>query len=213
MPCHTGFLPYPTAAALATTLRDLAKRRFDVRLLDLIGSSILIDARSAILDKFLKGDGTHLFLVDSDIFWQPADFLKLVALCTQVDVVGATYTQKVEPPRYMLRNPRNTPNPYGLVEVDGLGLGFVCMKREVVEKVAATKPTIITNGGEIRDVFEFGRTANNHRLGEDMKFFDDIREAGYTVWLDPTLDLGHVGIKIYRGGGAQAALGGADAAA
>jgi hypothetical protein len=212
MPVHTGFIPYPTAAALMDTVREMMLRRFTVRHISPVGSSIVTDARSAVVDQFLKGDGTHLFWIDSDMHWHPRWFLKLVALCTQVDVVGATYTQKTEPPRFMLREPKNTINPWGLIEVAGLGLGFTIMRREVVEKVAASKPMIHTNGGELREVFAFGRTPEGHRLGEDMAFFQDIREAGYTVWMDPKVNVQHVGLKMY-GGDVMAALGGANAGA
>jgi hypothetical protein len=199
MPVHTGFVPFPTAAALVDTVRELTKKCLDVRHVCPVGCSIIEDARSGVVDMFLKGDGTHLFWIDSDMHWLPRDFMKLVALCTQVDVVGATYSQKLEPPRYMMRNPRNTPNQFGLVEVDGLGLGFTVMRREVVEKVAATKPMITTNAGEFREVFALSRTENGHRLGEDMKFFEDIRAAGYTVWMDPAINIRHVGLKMYGG--------------
>jgi hypothetical protein len=37
-----------------------------------------------------------------------------------------------------------------------------------------------------------------HRRGEDGAFFDDIRALGHKVWLDPTIELGHVGTKVYR---------------
>lgn len=199
MPVHTGAIPYLTAASLCDTIRELTKKNLVVRTIGVIGSSILVDARSGVVDLFLKGDGTHLFWIDADMEFHPRDFMRLVALCTQVDVIGATYTQKVEPPRYMVREPKNTPNPYGLVEVAGLGLGFVCMKREVVEKVVATKPRVITNAGEIRDVFAFGKTEDGHRLGEDMGFFNDIRAAGFTVWMDPTINVRHIGLKAYGG--------------
>jgi hypothetical protein len=206
MPVHTGFIPYPTAAALMDTVREMTMKCLVVRHISPVGSSIVTDARSAVVNQFLKGDGTHLFWIDSDMHWHPRDFMKLVAYCTQVDVVGATYTQKVEPPRFMMREPKNTPNQYGFLEVAGLGLGFACMKREVVEKVAASKRMIRTNGGEMREVFTFGLTEDGHRMGEDMRFFQDIREAGYTVWCDPKVNIRHVGIKLY-GGDAEAALG------
>ena len=199
MPVHTGFIPFPTATALVDTVRELSKKSLDVRHVCPVGSSIVQDARSGVVDLFLKGDGTHLFWIDSDMHWHPRDFAKLVALGTVFDVVGATYTQKVEPPRYMIRGTPSAPNEYGLVEVLGLGLGFTIMRRAVVERIAATKPMIRTNGGEMREVFEFGRTPEGHRLGEDMRFFQDIRDAGYKVWMDPTLDIGHVGLKVYRG--------------
>lgn len=199
MPVHTGAIPYLTAASLCDTVRELTKKNLVVRTIGVIGSSILVDARSGVVDLFLKGDGTHLFWIDADMEWHPRDFMRIVALCTQVDVLGATYTQKVEPPRYMVREPKNTPNPYGLIEVAGLGLGFVCMKREVVERVVATKPMVHTNAGEMRDVFAFGKTPEGHRLGEDMGFFNDIRVAGFTVWMDPTVSVGHCGLKVYKG--------------
>jgi hypothetical protein len=205
MPVHTGFVPFPTAAALVDTTRECMRKRLLTRHIAPCGSSIVIDARSAVVDEFLRGDGTHLFWIDSDMHWHPRDFVRLVSLCTQVDVVGATYTQKAEPARYMIREPKNTPNDFGLIEVAGLGLGFTCMKREVVEAVAAGKPLIRTNSAEIREVFSFGRTAEGHRLGEDMKFFEDIRAAGFTVWLDPMVNIKHVGLKMY-GGDVETAL-------
>lgn len=205
MPVHTGFIPFPTAAALVETTRECSKRRLLTRLISPVGSSIIIDARSSVVDQFLNGDGTHLFWIDSDMHWKPSDFLRLVTLCTKVDVVGATYCQKKEPIKYMIREPRHTPNDYDLIEVAGLGLGFTIMRRAVVEKVAERKPLVKTNGGEFRDVFSFGITADGHRMGEDIKFFEDIRAAGYTVWLDPMVNVRHCGLKLY-GGDATAAL-------
>jgi hypothetical protein len=202
MPVHSGFIPYPTAAALVETVKLCTARRLDVRQRAPIGSSILIDARSAVVDEFLNGNGTHLFWIDADMCWKPIDFIRLVSLCTEVDVVGATYARKMEPIRFMTRGrPRATPNPFGLLEIDGLGLGFCCMKREVVEKVAADKPMVIANGGKtpIREVFQFGRRPDGHRFGEDMMFFDDIKQAGYKIWLDPMVNVDHIGIKLYGG--------------
>lgn len=212
MPVHSGFVPYPTAASLVDTVREMTLKRLPVRHISPCGSSILIDARSAVVDQFLKGDGTHLFWIDADMNWHPRDFALLVAKGTVVDVVGAAYTQKAEPPRFMVRAPKNTPNGYGLLEVAGLGLGFTIMKREVVEKVAATKPMVTTNGATMREVFQFGRTSDGHRMGEDIAFFEDIRAAGYTVWCDPSINIQHVGLKMY-GGDVAKALGGGDAAA
>jgi hypothetical protein len=199
MPVHFPYLPFPTVVSLVDTIKACTAAGIETRQVSPVGCSIVTDARSAIVDEFLKGDATHLFWVDADIHWLPQDFMRLLTLCTQVEVVGATYPLKVEPIRFIVRRLGKKTNKFGLIDVEGLGLGFTVMRREVVEKIAADKRTIITNGGQIpmREVFTLERTETGYRMGEDIKFFQDIREAGYTVWLDPMVNVAHVGIKLY----------------
>jgi hypothetical protein len=200
MPVHHPHLPFPTVVSLVDTAKVLTTAGIESRQVSPVGCSIVTDARSAIVDEFLKGNSTHLFWVDGDMHWHPRDFVRILTLCTQVDVVGATYPQKVEPIRFMVRKMDDRMSELGLIKVAGLGLGFVCMKREVVEKVAAGKPNIITNSGTtpMREVFRLDRVGE-HRLGEDMAFFEDIKTAGYQVWLDPMVNVAHVGMKMYVG--------------
>lgn len=201
MPVHSASIPFPTAASLVDTVNACTAHGIVVRLVSPVGCSLVTDARSAVVDDFLKGNATHLFWVDSDIHWRTDDFLRLLALSTRVDVVGATYPLKQEPIRFMVRDLGSKLEEYGLIEVSGLGLGFTCMKREVVERVAATKEMVISNGGKtpMRDVFTLGKTASGHRIGEDMAFFADIKQQGYKVWLDPAVNVAHCGLKLYMG--------------
>lgn len=202
MPVGSGVLPFYTAVSLIDTVRFCTEQSIRVRMVSPVGSSLVTDARSGVVDAFLKGDATHLFWIDADMFWQPVDFIRLLTFCTQVDVAGATYAMKVEPIRFMMRKLLTSHlSDLGLVETEGLPLGFTCMKRAVVEKVAATKPMIRCNGSPegFREVFTLGRTPDGDRLGEDMGFFQDIREAGYKVWMDPSINVGHVGLKVYAG--------------
>lgn len=200
MPVHFPYVPFPTTVSLVDTAKVCAKAGLELRQISPVGCSIVTDARSAIVDEFLRGDATHLFWIDSDMHWHPRDFVRLLSLCTKVDVVGATYPQKLEPIRFMVRQLGERTNELGLVDVTGLGLGFTVMRREVVEKVAATKEMIVSNSGKtgMREVFRLDKVGLN-RLGEDMAFFEDIRAAGYQVWLDPMVNVAHVGIKLYVG--------------
>lgn len=201
MPVGFPYVPYPTVASLVDTAKMCTERGIKTRLVSPVGCSIVTDARSGVVDEFLKGDATHLFWIDSDIHWHPNSFFRLLAFATVVDVVGATYPLKQEPIKFMVRDLGARLEEYGLVEVSGLGLGFCIMRREVVEKVAAGKPLLISNGGKIpmKEVFRLGRTPTGHRIGEDMGFFDDIRASGYKVWLDPSVNIAHVGMKLYVG--------------
>jgi hypothetical protein len=34
--------------------------------------------------------------------------------------------------------------------------------------------------------------------GEDYAFWSDVRDAGFRIWADATITLGHVGRKVYE---------------
>ena len=90
--------------------------------------------------------------------------------------------------------------PFGLQECNGLGLGFTCVSRELCETIAAKAPRVRDglNDREMASVFRVD-TINGTRRTEDMAFFQDIRDAGYTVWMDPTIELGHIGERRWVG--------------
>lgn len=202
MPIASGSLPWPTAVSLLSTVRHLDREGLQFKIDAPTGCSIVQWARSAVAGAFLKSDFTHLFWIDADIVWTPDDFFKLLAYGAVYDIVCATYVMKTDEPTFLINLP--TPgkvevNGHGLVRVNSLGIGFTLVKREVVEKIAATKPVVAGLFGiENPDIFVVDRTANGKR-GEDVAFFDEAREQGYEVWLDPSIDLGHFGNKIYRG--------------
>jgi hypothetical protein len=197
-------LPWPTALSLARTTHACALRGIDVTIDYVAGSSIITTARSLVVHRFLEGKQKRLFWIDSDIEWEPDDFLRVLGLSQGMDIVCGAYPLKREDQKsFVIRNSdpaKVTINPYGCIRVEGTGLGFTVMTREVVEKIVATKPKIMNEGsGELMaDVFRVD-TFEGRLRGEDMAFFDDLRDLGYEIWLDPTVDLGHIGHKVFRG--------------
>ena len=204
MPVGSGSLPWLTAMSLMNTVRACDKEGVPIQIESIVGCSVVQWARSAIVEKFLQGDSTHLFWIDSDIVWTLDDFFRVVGFGAVLDVVGAAYPFKTEAGGFLI-NLAGEPgqfevNGLGCVKIKSMGLGFTLMRREVVERVAWTKPRVRdqANGIEYADVFRVDRTENGPR-GEDIAFFDDIREQGFEVWLDPSINLGHIGPRIYRG--------------
>lgn len=197
-------LPWPTALSLARTVHACAARGIDVTICYVAGSSIITSARSLVVHRFLQGNKQRLFWIDSDIEWEPEDFLRVLGLSARMDIVSAAYPLKVEDKKaFVIRHPdptKATINPYGCIKVDGMGLGFTVMSRAAVEKIAATKPKVLNqaSGETMADVFRID-TFEGMLRGEDIAFFDDLRALGYEIWLDPTVELGHVGQKVYRG--------------
>lgn len=200
-------LPWPTALSLARTTHACALRGIDVTIDAVAGSSIITMARSLVVHRFLQGNKKRLFWIDSDIEWEPDDFLRLLALSNEMSVLCAGYPLKRDDPGknafvVLHDNPAQpVVNKYGCVKVQGTGLGFCVMTREVVEKLVATKPQILNQGtgDTMADVFRIDTTPDGKLRGEDMAFFDDLRALGVDLWIDPTVSLGHVGFKVYRG--------------
>lgn len=170
-----------------------------------IKGGIVTKVRDKIVDEFLRSDCNRLFMIDDDQRWQPDDFMRLLALSTQVDCVTAAYAAKKDHPTFFIKpvageTPRQL-SELGLWEIEGIGLGFACMTREVVEAVAKNKPVAFDqmDGAHYRVVFRTDINEDGNFRGEDMAFFADIREAGFKVWCDPSIELGHIGTKEYRG--------------
>lgn len=206
LPCSSN-VPCQTAFSLARTTAMLAARGVDCRIEMVAGSSLVTVARNRVVHSFLQGKLSHLFWIDSDIVWEPTDFLKLLILASQVDVVCGAYPLKNEQCPLAIQHPdleNFEINKHGLVKITGTGLGFTALTRKVVEELVATKPVIYDEayGYEMASVFRLdtARTADGRLRGrgEDMAFFADVRELGYDVWLDPRVQLGHVGNREYR---------------
>jgi hypothetical protein len=198
-----GDIPYPTVASLCDTFSYAAASGIQLGIIK--SSSAFPLNRDFVLDEFLKGDWDKLLWIDSDMVWKHADFATMVALSclSGVDIVMATYPTKTDDKRqYHFNIPANAKRhpDVDLIECNGGGLGFTIINRAPLEKLTATMPDIVfpSTGDKFKRVFRFD-TPNGVLRGEDYAFFADLQYHGYTVWMAPFIELGHVGTKIWRG--------------
>ncbi len=193
-------LPIQTVKSLIATFTACRDRGLACQFGAIANSAVIQWARDEVVDLFLKSDCSVLFWVDSDMVWEPGQFIRVLVWAQLYGVACAAYPAKLEVPTFYLLPGNGVPNVHGLLEIDGIGLGFVAMRREVVEALANKAPKVRDQIAEreIAAVFRIDHV-NGHRRGEDMAFFADIREAGFKVMLDPSVDLGHVGQKQYTG--------------
>ncbi len=214
MPAHRD-IPTYTVASLMDTASTLRSQGIRCELQSQSGSSIVQSARNMTAYSFLESDYTHLFLVDSDMKWRPESFLRLLSFATAVECVGASYPMRSDPIQFCLNvvddlDKGFETNEYGLIPIKGFGLGFTCVQRKVMEELAAKARLILlpnmlsTVAHEIfrTDIVETSRAtklgAAGEFRGEDMCFFHDVGELGYTVWMDPSIKLGHIGQKVFE---------------
>lgn len=203
MPAHSNISPL-TVASLLNTKTECFERGIPLHIEINHGTHLPHHTRTQQAWSFLKTRCNRLFWIDSDMVWEAKDFTRLLALSTVMDVVAGAYIAKQDPPIFMFGGglPEELEaNEWGCIPVGGLGLGFTCVSRIVVEFLAADAPLqkFHTAGTEpIPHIFRYGESGDGNGQGEDMAFFEDCRKHGFPVWCDPTITLGHVGTKVYR---------------
>lgn len=200
MPAHRD-IPVETVACLLETQQVLRDRNVPFEVLLTSGSSIIEAARSKTAHLFLKSDKTRIFWVDSDIVWKADAFVRLLALSTRVDAVIGAYPTKKDPIQFFVNTSGQEAvetNDLGLLPNVGTGLGFACIQRHVIEKLAARAPKLRFNDADerIAHIFRCDSEGGDFR-GEDIAFWADIRALGITVYLDPSIELGHHGAKTF----------------
>lgn len=201
MPVHRDISPQ-TVRSMLNTYAEVIKGGIPIDVNMQHGSSLVHHARTCIAHDFLQSKCNRLFWIDSDISWDEKDFVKLVALSTEMEVVCAAYPLKSDPPVFFINvddiDRELEANEFGCIQVKGAGLGFTIVQRKVMEELAAKAPMRKYPQREmpIPRIFRCDNDGEEER-GEDMAFFADVIGLGYQVNLDPTVKLGHVGQKEY----------------
>lgn len=136
-------------------------------------------------------DYTHILWIDSDILFMPNDFNKLLIRDKKIiagyycleNLVHSSVIQKIDFDVLKTKKHQNfmeMKDLIGLVDpftVELSGMGFMLIQKGVFEKLSYPwfKPIIDDNDFQ----------------GDDASFCTRIRELGETIWVDPTVRVGH----------------------
>lgn len=197
-------LPVPTVSSLLNTVTWLEQNNvphFD----SIVEGGTICSARCQIAKAFLEGNCNRLVFIDSDMAWGEESFIRLLALSSKLDIVAGAYQGRYDPPDFHLRAPDDVTTPdqlqeneFGCIKMAGVGMGFTAISRKVMEALAKKAPIIKYREDDVLpEIFRFDKDKDGNFRGEDMNFFDDARKAGFDLWLDPRIRLGHVGRRIY----------------
>ena len=148
-----------------------------------------------------KGQYTYdkIFCIDSDIVWNPEQFLRLYS--SDKSVISAVYFE-AQGMDAMIHKNKNDYRPTTRqelellqqlgepIEVYGVGLGFMCIKSGIFESIK-------------RPWFDLGKVVQvvdgvtyELPLGEDLYFCERIAEQGHKVFVDPSIIVGHIKSNI-----------------
>lgn len=147
-------------------------------------NSLVYDARESLVNTFLQSEADAMMFIDSDMTFDPRS-IEYLAEHNQPFVTAKAF-KRVSPYQPCFYNKielqpdgqvyLESPVEYGagLLKIDGAGMACVLIRREVFEKIEP--PYFFPTVG----------------LGEDLSFCMKLKEAGIPMYVDTTLQFGHL---------------------
>ena len=199
---HNNLFPHTYMLCYAHT-RKVLKDKYEFGL-SFCESSLVHINRNILFQKSLREGADYLMCIDSDIVWTPDDIEKLIA--ADKDVVSGIYANRQpvcnDPPTYTPCLYKRVPAgeyavmmtiPQELCRVDASGMGFVLIRRRVVEKMVELIPEL-GYPFDFLPISEINGKDNGKTglVGEDMCFFHRLHKAGFELWCEPSVQVGHL---------------------
>lgn len=205
IPCAQMVEP-KTLQTMLTMVNYSAKNNIDIVDIGITERVLIDDARNMLVETFLKSDTEWLFWMDSDMVFPKETLVKLFKVAEDKNakmVTGIYYQRKglnypvlwsrgeeleelgektgvmsvrAKTNKYVgtfIFPNKNKQEPF---RVHAAGLGCVLVHRSIFEVLP-------------RPWFQFIKGV----CSEDFYFFINAQEAGYELWAEPTIDLGHLG--------------------
>ncbi len=175
----------------------------------LMQGSVLTLNRNACIQQ-MQGD--WILFIDDDMVWQPNAVMRLLEQLDslresvdRVDILAGLFCRRTDPFQpvlYMREGPQA--GAYNIledwhsgdvVEVDATGMAFTLITRQGLE--------LLTEGP--MPSYEERVASKNHpdffrwhgSLGEDLRFCQDVKALGGRIFVDTSIEIGHVGERVY----------------
>jgi len=227
-PCYGGVVQEKFMRGLLDVVHCFTKNDIKHTIQTIANESLITRGRNTLTYQFLKSDCTHLFFIDADIGFNKDHVIKLIV--SDVDVAVGSYPMKAvnwdriekavkngEKENLIKYSPKNVVNfkaidgkirvEKGMIEVLDAGTGFMCIKREVINKLIEALPETkyksdlnLYKGEDQYAIFDCIIEKDTMRyLSEDYTFCRRWQNIGGTIWLDPSIKLIHCGTYAFEG--------------
>jgi len=167
------------------------------------GDCYVAKARNKLTRKFLESDCTHLLFIDADVGWDADKIMNVIS--SDYDVCLGAYPMKSKDDKFPLHLGSDES---GCLIQDGDYLrlqmgptGFMCIKRNVLEKVREKESLLIEYTGEEGkkewNFFHCG-TMDGQWWGEDTAFCRKVAKHGFQIWCYTDVTFRHWGTKAWQ---------------
>jgi hypothetical protein len=198
-PCYGGMVFAPHFRSCMNLKEELTRVGLANDWLIGWNESLVHRGRMEMAAAFLRTGHTHLFWLDADIDFTPEDVAAVWNMDADIGV-GVYCMKKRDRQVYAAWKGgeliMDLTRFAGPIEVDFAGTGFMCIKRSVIEALAAQVESYDGPDGEVPALFMTPIIDRNLR-SEDYRFCELARAAGFKIMMDPTVKLGHWGIYRY----------------
>lgn len=207
LPAYDFKVSIRLAIALAEFCVKAQQHGIQIQISNVSGCSVVSRVRNILAGQFLESDADHLFMVDSDMCFKADDVIRLMAFSqTKPVVAGIGVARKTEKVFFSMLDQDEDGNiqmdKMGLVKAKRVGTGFIMIQRKVFEVLRDAHPEWMyhdqNTNKDLYSFFDFKSTPDGY-IGEDYTFCDRIHDHGFTAWIDPTIELGHMGLFEYEG--------------
>ena len=146
----------------------------------------IVSNRTWLVNESIKKGGTHLLFVDSDMIFPQDTIPRLLA--HKKKIIGVRYKKRKFPIEWLYK-PIDKESDTKIFKVKHVGTGLMLIDLSIFTD--KEKPL----GSPW---FNFGRDSQGALvMGEDVWFCNTAWEVGHEVWVDPTLQIGHLGEYIF----------------
>ena len=199
-PTLDGGLDARYVSALLRSTDALRARKIHYEIGFEIGNSLIADARNQLVSRFLRGSCTDLVFIDADVVWEPDDLIRLLGW--PVPLVAGVYQRKSTKLDFAVKFGAKIGARGELVIAERVGTGFLRIRRDCLEKMAAAHPELRLRDAkdpDNRQLFALFDTAivEGEFIGEDFTFCDRWRALGGEVLVDPAIRLAHYGMHAW----------------
>jgi len=205
LPAYDHKVGLKMAVSLMRLAQKVLEHGITVQVSSICGCSVVSRARNMIVHEFMQSDCDHLLFIDSDMTFDPDDVLRLMAWNQEKHIVAGAYESRKAGKIYILTLDGDQENvlmdAMGLVKAKRVATGFMMIQRQVFEKLAELHPEWKHHDNlseaMLYSYFDFKVTPEGY-IGEDFLFCERAIEAGFGIWIDPTIKLGHMGIHEFK---------------
>lgn len=188
-----GTIRSETVTSLVGAMDTLKKYGVDVGLSIQIGGYVAVN-RNNIVQSAQDHDCSHIMFIDNDMIFPVSGIQRL--LDHDKDIVGGAYNARQVEGKPLISTVKLTDDytsgkianmqiPRGLFKCYGMGTGFMMVKTSVFDKFDKKEP-----------YFREYEDKDGHHT-EDIDFCQRAIKKGFDVWCNSTIDIGHIGTKVY----------------
>lgn len=200
-PSYDGRIDVWFANSLLSTVKMSYEKNVEVHAIYVSYDSLVQRARNSLFKLAIEGEFDDLFFIDSDVEWEPEWFFRMIE--RPEPIVGAALVKKSDEQEgytiQLLDTDLKWSSDKKLIEVNGLGTGFMKISRFALEKLWEMSEPYKTDEGDPQRMVCDLVVKDGVLISEDYIICKKWQSLGYKVWIDPTITINHIGIKKFKG--------------